>query len=181
MGRKTCDGSTKLRVGFVLAAALTTALAGAPPGASAAGKVSAVGHSYIIQMSSSQMSSGLAVHLLGPLRKAFDRAGLVYRGGPEAEYVATVETSSDVGRWYGEGEARRWLYTREVLIDLRLNAESERPHDGPPRGVAARLRTPDEDRVDEFGCLVDLAVAAIVESPGPRAKRVIDGSSCARR
>lgn len=138
------------------------------------------GHTYVIQMTGPQVASGLASHLLPPLTAAFGRAGLVYRAGPDAEYVAIVDTSSNVGAWYGSGSSRRWLYTREVLIDIGpATAMEKRPH-GARRGVAARLRTPDEDRVDEYACLVDLAVADIAARGLPKGRRAIEGSACAR-
>lgn len=138
------------------------------------------GHTYVVQMSGPQVASGLAVHLLPPLTAAFARAGLVYRAGPDAEYAAIVDTSSDVGAWYGSGSARRWLYTREVLIDIGPAAAMEKRPYGARRGVAARLRTPDEDRADEYACLVDLAVADIAARGLPKGRRVVEGGACAR-
>ncbi len=138
------------------------------------------GHTYVIQMTGPQVASGLASYLLPPLTAAFGRAGLVYRAGPDADYVAIVDTSSDVGAWYGSGSSRRWLYTREVLIDIGPAAAIEKRPYGARRGVAARLRTPDEDRVDEYACLVDLAVADIAAHGLPKGRRTIEDSACAR-
>ncbi|NLH82147.1 MAG: hypothetical protein GX458_15060 [Phyllobacteriaceae bacterium] len=131
-------------------------------------------------MTGPQVSSGLASHLLQPLTAALGRAGLVPRGGPDAEYAVIVDTSSDVGAWYGTGSARRWLYTREVLIDMGSQAAMEKRPYGARRGVASRLRTPDEDRTDEYACLVDLAVADIAAHGVPKRRRTIDGAACAR-
>jgi len=156
-----------------VALSLIAGAAGAEPPALA-------GHTYVIQMSGPQVASGLASHLLPPLTAAFGRAGLVYRAGPDADYVAIVDTSSDVGAWYGSGAARRWLHTREVLIDVGPAATiAKRPY-GARRGVAARLRTPDEDRLDEYACLVDLAVADIAAHGLPKGRRTVDGAVCAR-
>lgn len=177
-----------MRVGRSAIAGLAAliAFAGVPgagaPGAGAAGaeRSALAGRTYVVQMTQPQVASGLAAHLLPPLTAAFARAGLVYRGGPDAEWVATVDTSSDVGAWYGSGSARRWLYMREVLIDIGPQAAMEKRPYGSRRGVAARLRTPDEDRADEYACLVDLAVADIAAHGPPKGRRTVDGAACAR-
>lgn len=162
--------------GLALAALLATSCQGAPPPPS----VSLSGRSYVIQMTHSQVASGLASYLVPPLRGAFDGAGLVYRGGPGAEFAASITPGSDVGDWSGSGGSRRWLYTRTVLVGLSP-ADAPFQDNDPLYGVNATLVTPDADRVDELNCLVALAVCDLVANYQPRGRRQVDGSACARK
>ncbi|MET0606903.1 MAG: hypothetical protein ABWZ80_10625, partial [Beijerinckiaceae bacterium] len=139
------------------------------------------GQTYIIQLSGTQVASGLGEYLAPPLRKAFDRAGLTYHGGPGAAFAATIRTSSDVGKWYGSGDGRRWLYTRQIEIGLTpANEDAEPPRGSPAFAATARLITPDADRVDELNCLVALAVREITLRYRARGRIAVDGASCAR-
>lgn len=140
------------------------------------------GESYIIQLTGTQSSSGLGEYLVPPLRRAFDAAGLVYLGGPQARFVATVENAYDVGKWYGRGTERAWLHTRTVTVGLSPNGVDidRRGRLAPLFSVSARIRTPDADRVDEFNCLVALAVRELVARYRPKGRATVDGASCLR-
>jgi hypothetical protein len=150
--------------------------------AAAQGQAFPVGQSYIIQLRSTQSSSGLGEYLVPPLRRAFDASGLVYLGGPEARWVATVENAYDVGKWYGRGASRTWLYTRTVTVGLSPgSADIDRGGRLAPHfAVSARIVTPDADRVDEFNCLVALAVRELAARYRPRGRITVDGASCLR-
>lgn len=139
--------------------------------------------SYIIQLTSSQYSSGLGEYLVPPLDKAFRKTGLRYKGGPGADYAATVETGSDVGRWYGSGESRQWLYERVVTVGLSP-AEMDVEPEGklsPAFSVTVTLVTPNEDRVDELDCLIALATRELAARYVPRGQVRVNGQSCARK
>jgi hypothetical protein len=159
-------------------AAVALALCAAPALADGVAK----GTTYIIQLTSSQYDSGYGEYLVPPLAKALDRAGLRSKGGPGADLVATVDPRSDVGAWYSDAAGRNWLYTRTVTIGLSPASADVEPEGrlAPWFSVAARLRTPDEDRVDELDCLIALAVRTAVVRYRERGAVVIDGGQCAR-
>jgi hypothetical protein len=139
------------------------------------------GQTYIIQLTSSQVASGLGEYLVPPLKKAFDASGLVYHGGAGAAYAATIRPSSDVGKWFGSAPDRKWLHTRLVEIGLTPAGEDPEPPRGSPAfAVTARLVTPDADRVDELNCLVELAVREIAARYRARGRVTVDGAACAR-
>lgn len=139
--------------------------------------------SFIVQLTSSQVASGLGDYLVPPLTRAFRQTGMTYDGGPGADYAATVETGSDVGRWYGEGDAAEWLYDRFVTVGLSP-AAAEIDVEGrlaPHFAVTARLITPNEDRVDELDCLIALATRELARRYRPTGQVTVKGDSCARK
>jgi hypothetical protein len=140
------------------------------------------GGSYIIQLTSSQYASGLGEYLVPPLEKAFRQTGMRYEGGPEAQFAATVETKSDVGSWYGTGDAKVWLYERSITVGL-TPAEVDVEPEGklsPSFSVTVRMLTPDADRVDEMNCLIALATRELSARYKPRGHVLVNGSGCAR-
>lgn len=139
--------------------------------------------SYIVQLTSRQADSGMGDYLVPPLTKAMKKAGLRYRGDAGAEFVATVETGSDVGRWYGSGQDRNWLYQRFVTVGLSPASVDVEPEGklSPSFGVTVLLTTPDEDRVDELECLIALATRELAARYRPTGKVKVDGSGCARK
>jgi len=139
--------------------------------------------SYIIQLTSSQYSSGFGEYLVPPLDKAFRKTGMRYKGGPGADFAATVETGSDVGKWYGEGDAATWLYERFVTVGL-TPADIDVEPEGrltPRFSVTVRLVTPNEDRVDELNCLIALATRELSFRYRPAGHVTVNGTSCARK
>ena len=76
------------------------------------------GKSYIIQLSSTQYSSGYGEYLLPPLAKVMQRSGLKAKNGPGADLVVNVEPASDVGAWVGTGTNRVWLYTISATVGI---------------------------------------------------------------
>ncbi|MCB2116712.1 MAG: hypothetical protein KDE00_10550 [Rhodobacteraceae bacterium] len=164
----------------VLTAALFAAAAPAAAQQSADFPASA---SYIIQLTGSQYSSGLGEYLVPPLDKAFRKTGMRYEGGPGADYAATVETGSDVGRWYGTGEGRQWLYERFVTVGLSPADMDIEPEGklSPAFSVTVTLVTPNEDRVDELDCLVALATRELAARYQPRGQVRVKGDGCARK
>ena len=142
------------------------------------------GRSYIVQMSSSQAGSGYAQYLAGPLVKAMNATGLVSKGAKDAEFAATLDTTADVGKWFGKGEARRWLYTRKVLVGLSPANYKTPPlkdlTEVPAFGVTASLITENEDRTDELACLVDLATKTLAARYTLKGRVAVDGQGCKR-
>jgi hypothetical protein len=139
--------------------------------------------SYIIQMTSSQYASGFAEYLVPPLQKAFRKTGMRYAGGPDAQYAATVETGSDVGRWYGTGGEAKWLYERFVTVGLSPADADVEPQGrlSPYYSVTAKLVTPNADRVDELNCLIALVTRELAIRYVPKGHVTVNGASCARR
>ncbi|MGB3146315.1 MAG: hypothetical protein WBA91_01000, partial [Paracoccaceae bacterium] len=139
--------------------------------------------SFIVQLSSSQYASGFGAYLVEPLTKAFRKTGLRYEGSPKADYAATIETGADVGRWYGEGDSALWLYERYVTVGLSpADADIEKAGKvSPSFSVTVRLKTPNEDRVDELNCLIALATAELAARYQPKGHVTVNGESCARR
>lgn len=139
--------------------------------------------SYIIQLTSSQYASGFADYLVPPLQKAFRKTGMRYVGGPAARYAATVETGSDVGRWYGTGADAQWLYERFVTVGLSPADADIEPQGklAPHFSITARLVTPNEDRVDELNCLIALATRELAARYVPKGHVTVNGASCARK
>jgi len=138
------------------------------------------GKSYIVQLSSSQYSSGYGDYLLPPLTRALRASGLRAQNGPGADLVVNIEPRSDVGRWVTRAGQRQWLYTSEVTVGISPE-RYDIPHDGKPQfGVTARLLTPDADRQDEFSCLIELAAGSALARYQPTGIIVVDGSRCAR-
>jgi hypothetical protein len=141
------------------------------------------GESYVIQLTSSQYSSGLGEYLVPPLERAFRKAGLRYEGGPGAVWVATVDPKYDVGAWYGTGAGREWLYTRTVTVGLSPASMDVEPEGrlSPAFSISARLLTPDADRVDELECLIALAVRELAVRYKSTGHVAVNGASCLRR
>ncbi|OYX42525.1 MAG: hypothetical protein B7Z02_11920 [Rhodobacterales bacterium 32-67-9] len=138
---------------------------------------------YIIQLTSSQFASGLGEYLVPPLTRAFRKTGMRYEGGPGAAYAATVETGSDVGRWYGAGDDARWLYERFVTVGLSPAEVDVEPGGklSPAFAVTVTLVTPNEDRVDELDCLIALATRELAARYRPTGHVRVKGGSCARK
>jgi hypothetical protein len=93
-----------------------------------------------------------------------------------------VDSDSDVGAWYPGRDGREWLYTRTVTVGLSP-AEADVEPQGrlmPWFAVGARIRTPDEDRVDELDCLIALAARVAVTRYRERGQVLVDGGGCAR-
>lgn len=141
------------------------------------------GRSFIIQLTGSQAGSGFGAYLVPPLDRAFRKTGLRYEGGPGAEYVATIETSSDVGRWYGSGADRAWLYERFVTVGLSSADIDVEPQGrlAPSFSITVNLVTPNEDRVDELDCLISLATRELAARYAARGSVRVNGQGCARK
>lgn len=139
------------------------------------------GKTYIIEISSSQSSSGYAEYLLPPLLAELARSKMRPAKGPGADVVVNIVTESDVGQWMGSGEDRAWIYT--VQITIGISPESYViPLDGTPVfGIRARLLTPNPDREDELNCLTRLAARTAIRNYQPEGIFTTDGSSCLRR
>ncbi|MCB1334683.1 MAG: hypothetical protein KDK26_13800 [Roseivivax sp.] len=140
------------------------------------------GGKFILHMTSSQDASGMADYLINPLADAFEKAGM-RPGGIDAPFAVSVETGSDVGQWYGKGDARQWLYKRFVTVGLSP-AEIDIEPEGklrPAFAVKTVLITPNEDRVDELNCLIALATRELAARYVPKGQVTVDGQSCARR
>lgn len=165
-------------IAALAAGALTTALLTAGP----ARAQFPAGRTYIIQLTSSQGSSGMGEYLVPPLKRAFDQAGLRYRPDAGAEYTASVTNAYDVGKWHGAAGGRSWLHTRTVTVGLSpAGADIDKGNRMVPHfSVSARLLTADADRVDELNCLVALATRELVARYRPRGQATIDGSACRR-
>lgn len=143
---------------------------------------------FIIQLTSSQFVSGFGEYLVPPLLKAFRKTGMRYTGGPDAggpepDFAATVETGSDVGKWYDRGEARVWLYQRAVTVGLSPADMDIEPQGrlAPAFSVTVKLITPNPDRVDELNCLIALATRELAARYRPRGHVVVNGQGCARK
>lgn len=137
------------------------------------------GKSYIIQLSSTQYSSGYGNYLLPPLAKVMAQSGLKAKNGPGADVVVNVEPASDVGAWVGTGESRVWLYTVSVTVGISPEIY-EIPYEGTPAfGITATLRTPNPDREDEMACLIGLAARTALKNYRPTGIFNTDGSACA--
>ena len=139
--------------------------------------------SYIVQLGSSQYASGLGEYLVPPLIDAFDKTGMTYEGGPAAQFAASVETGSDVGRWYGTSDGRHWLYKRFVTVGLSPANIDIEPMGvmTPSFSVKTVLVTPNEDRVDELECLISLATQELAARYRPEGQVTVDGTGCARK
>lgn len=150
------------------------------PGTSAhAGPLS--GKTYVVEVSSSQSSSGYAEFLLPPLLAELDRSDLGPSKGPDADVVVNIVTEADVGRWIGTGSGREWIYTVRITVGVSP-ASTNLPLDGTPvYGVTAVLRTPDSDRMDELACLTRLAARTALRNYRPTGLFQTDGQSCLRR
>jgi hypothetical protein len=145
------------------------------------------GETYVIQLRSTQASSGFAEYYIPSLKQALDASGLIYRPDDTAAYTATVETGSDVGKWYGKGQGnadtRTWLHTRFVTVGLSPKHIDVEPVGGkikPAFAVKVNLLTPDSDRVDELRCLVGLAVRELQTRYRPKGLVTVSGQSCSR-
>lgn len=139
--------------------------------------------SYIIQLTSAQYSSGFGEYLVPPLNKAFRKTGMRYKGGPGADFAATVEAGSDVGNWYGKGDAATWLYERFVTVGLTPSDVDVEPEGRlkPRFSVTVKLITPNEDRVDELECLIALATRELSFRYQPAGHVTVNGKGCARK
>lgn len=138
------------------------------------------GKSYIIQMSSTQYSSGYAEELLPPLYAAMTVSGMRAQGGEGADLVVNVETQSDVGRWVEQGGDRVWLYT--ISATVGISPESfDIPYDGTPAfGARASLMTTNPDRPKEWQCLITLAARTALQNYRPTGLVGVDGQACNR-
>lgn len=166
-----------LRHPVTLAAALAAGLLAAPPRVDAA-EGAPKGRGYVVMMTQSQISSGLARHLVPPMVDALDRAGMTNAKGPSAEWVVSVESSADHGAWLGSGESRRWRYKRTVSVTFAPNEGFPRKAETATFTVDARVVTANEDRPDEFRCLVDLAVKTAMARWKTSGRVAVDGVAC---
>ena len=137
-----------------------------------------VGRSYVVMMTQPQIASGLARHLVPPLTDALDRAGMVNAKGPTAEWVVSVDGEADNGTWLGAGESRRWRHQRTVSVAFAPNQGFPRKPDVTTFTVAAKVVTADPDRVDEFRCLVDLAVKTAIARWRKSGRIEVHGVDC---
>lgn len=142
------------------------------------------GQSYIIELESTVVSSGLGEYYVPPLQDAFDATGLHYEGGPGAVWVATVENIYDNGSWVVRGGKEEWLYQRRILVGLSP-ADFQPPggnlSEDPAFGVEAVMLTPDADRVDELECLIKAAVGMLAERYAPTGRVSADAQVCERK
>jgi hypothetical protein len=139
------------------------------------------GKSYIIELSSTQYSSGYGEFLVPSLAAALDASGMKSKKGPGADVVVNIITESDVGKWVGQGDAREWLYTVDITVGISPESYMI-PLDGTPVfGIRARLMTPNSDRTDELDCLTRLATRTAVANYGKKGVLQTDGSACLRK
>lgn len=139
------------------------------------------GKSYIIELSSTQYSSGYGNYLVPPLAAVMAKSGLTAKNGPGADVVVNIVTNSDVGRWVGTGANKVWLYTISATIGISPEAYAI-PYEGTPAfGITAALETPNPDRQDEMDCLITLAARTALKNYRPTGIFPVDGSSCKRR
>ncbi|WP_237151954.1 hypothetical protein [Oryzibacter oryziterrae] len=144
----------------------------------AAGDNLLAGKSYILQLSSSQYDSGYGEYLVPPLAKSIAKTGMKAKGGPGADVVVNVVKQADHGAWYGKGAARRWLYRNEVTVGFSPESY-DIPLSGKPQfGIKVTALTENEDRMDEYACMVDLAVRMAMSSYKPKGLVKIDGQAC---
>lgn len=139
------------------------------------------GKTYIIELSSTQYSSGYGEYLLPPLAKAMRHSGMTAKNGPGADVVVNVVPESDVGQWVKTASGKEWLYTLTATVGISPG-ETSLPYDGTPvYGVRASLLTPNADRDDELACLIGLAARTAVANYRPKGILKVDGQSCQRR
>lgn len=161
----------------ILLAAVLCGLVLASPPAEAA-DAGPQGRSYVVMMTQSQISSGLVRDLLPPMVDALDRNGMTNARGPSAEWVVSVDGSFDHGAWLGSGESRRWRHTRTVSVTFAPNEGFPRKATTSTFTVDARVVTADTDRMDEFRCLVDLAVKTAMTQWKPSGRVAVAGVAC---
>jgi hypothetical protein len=139
------------------------------------------GKSYIIQLSSTQYSSGYGNYLVPPLASVLRKSGMRAVNGPGADLVINVETSSDVGQWAKLGAQKVWLYTISATVGISPESYSI-PYEGTPAfGITAHLKTPNPDRQDEMDCLIKLAARTALANYRSSGIFPVDGSSCMRK
>ncbi|MBL0370613.1 hypothetical protein JJB09_01105 [Rhizobium sp. KVB221] len=139
------------------------------------------GKTYIIQMSSSQASSGYASYLVPPLAKALNKAGLKSKGGPGADLAINIVTNSDVGQWMTTTSGKEWLYTVKITVGISPE-DYEIPYEGTPQfGAEVTLLTPNGDREDELVCLIDLATKNAIAHYKPTGLHKSSGQACLRK
>ena len=157
-----------------IALSLPAAMAGAGP---------PDGKSYIIELSSSQSSSGYGDYLLAPLASVLAGSGMVAKNGPgpDADVVVNIVTHSDVGQWLLQGEDRQWICTFDVTVGISPESYMI-PFGGTPVfGVRARLLLPNSDREDELVCLIKQAARTALAAYRPEGIFQTDGSDCLRK
>jgi hypothetical protein len=152
----------------------------ATPIAALAAEAAPKGRSYVVMMTQAQISSGLARHLVPPLTAALDRAGMTNAKGPTAEWVVSVETSTDNGAWLGVGESRRWRHQGTVSVTFAPNEGFPRKPETTTFTVDAKIVTADPDRPDEYRCLVDLAVRTALAKWRRSGRIEVRGVDCER-
>lgn len=140
------------------------------------------GKTFIIEMSSSQSSSGYGAYLLPPLARAIEQAGLKpAKAGPGADVVFNIVTHSDVGQWMETERGREWLYTQTITTGISPESYVI-PFEGTPQfGVAVSLITPNSDREDELACLIELATREAIARYRPKGIIKLSGQSCLRK
>lgn len=139
------------------------------------------GKTYVVEVSSSQSSSGYAAYLLPPLLAELDRSELRPSKGPDADVVVNIVTEADVGQWIGTGSGREWIHTVRITVGISP-ASTVLPSDGTPVfGITATLLTPNSDREDELACLIRLAARTVLKNYRPTGLFQTDGQSCLRR
>lgn len=140
------------------------------------------GSSFVIQLTSSQFVSGFGDYLVPPLLDAFLDTGMIYDGGPDPDFAATVDTDSDVGKWVEQDEEQVWIYRRSVTVGLSPADIDVEPQGklSPSFSVTVLLDTPDQDRVDELNCLIALATRELSYRYRPEGHITVNGQGCAR-
>ncbi|MCP5085585.1 MAG: hypothetical protein GY952_02080 [Rhodobacteraceae bacterium] len=135
---------------------------------------------FVIQLTSSQFASGIGNYLVPPLLEAFRRTGITYTGGSDADFAATVQTRSDVGKWHGKGSAAVRLYSRFVTVGLSpANVDIEvRGRLTPRFSVTVKLVTPNQEKVDELSCLIGLATRELARRYKVKGHIKLNGKSC---
>ena len=141
------------------------------------------GKSYIIDLSSSQSSSGYGDYLLASLASVLAGSGIVAKNGPGpgVDVVVNIVTHSGVGQWLLQGEDRQWICTFDVTVGISPES-CMIPFGGTPVfGVRARLLTPNSDREDKLVCRIKLAARTALAAYRPEGIFQTDGSGCLRK
>jgi hypothetical protein len=136
------------------------------------------GKSYIIELSSTQYSSGYGEYLLPPLMEVMTASKLTPKNGPGADVVVNVVTDSDVGRWVDQGGQKVWVYRVTAMVGISPEAYPIPLEGTPAFGVTALLETPRSDDWQEWSCLIRLAARTALANYHAMGMLRTDGSGC---